>query len=78
MTMECDHPAVEVLVTFVIGAVAGLCTPAGAAWLQPEAAFALFDLGHDGIGAIEGMATAWLFGQAAVLFRHVLSGIARG
>lgn len=76
--MEIDHPAIAVAVTFAIGAAAGTSVLAGATWLPPEAAAALFDLGHNGIGPVECLVCGWLFGQAAVLFHHLLQGIAGG
>lgn len=70
-------PWVEVGLTFLTGAAAGIAVFAWTAMRSPEMAAWLFDPRQDGLGAFDAFVVSWLFGHLAVLLHHVLPGMAR-
>ncbi|MBZ9772354.1 hypothetical protein [Mesorhizobium sp. CO1-1-8] len=61
--------------TFLIGAGAGLAV---FVWIVTQSpGWSPFYLDNDGPGVFDAFVAAWPFGQAAILFHHVLPGMGR-
>ena len=71
------HPLRTVCLTFLSGATSAALLVAGVVLLDLENAKALLDYGGDGLGARDVVAVVWIFGNFAVLARHVLPAILR-